>query len=69
MISINELYPGNMMTPAKAGLNMKKFTTLKELWDSADEQGKKNKKVKVRRERGVTFISELDSHDCGRINP
>ena len=58
-----------MMTLAKAGLNMKKFTTLKELWGNTDDQEKNIEKVKVRRERGVTFISKLESHNCGRINP
>ena len=28
---VNELYPGHVMSITKAGLNMKTFTTLKEL--------------------------------------
>ena len=47
----------------RAGLGMKNFLTLKELWDNADEREKKKKRnSKGRGEGNVTLISALGSH-------
>ena len=63
--SINEQYPGQNNTQARAGLGMKNFPTLKELWDNADEREKK-KSVKEIGEGNITIISALGSHNYGR---
>ena len=61
--SINEQYPGQNNTQARAGLGMKNFPTLKELWDNADEREKKKKRnSKGRGEGNLTLISALGSH-------
>ena len=65
-MSINERYPSYTMELAKAGLNMKIFPDLKELWENADEWEKKEKEnVKLIGEGDVTIISVLNSHNCG----
>ena len=40
-ININGCYPGHTMSLSKAGLNMKNYPTLKELWENSDEREKK----------------------------
>ena len=50
-MSINECYPDHANALARAGLSMKNFPTLTELWDNADQQDKK-KKEKRKRKRG-----------------
>ena len=44
-IIIDERYSGHKMKISKAGINMKSFTTLMELWENTDKWGKKKKKT------------------------
>ena len=50
-MSIKERYHDHANALARAGLGIKNFTTLKELWDNADDQEKK-KTEKRKRKRG-----------------
>ena len=69
-MSIKERYPDHDNALTRAGIGMKNFPTLKELWDNADEREKKKKKnVKVIGEGDLTLISALGSHNFGRRNP
>ena len=43
-MSIKESYPDHANALARAGLGMKNFPTLKELWDNADDQENKKKR-------------------------
>ena len=67
-MSKKERCPDRANALARAGLGMKNFTTLKELWDNADEREKK-KSVKEIGEGNITIISALGSHNYGRKNP
>ena len=42
---IDERLPGHTKVISKEGLNMNTFPTLKELWENADDQEKKKKKI------------------------
>ena len=43
-MSIKYFYPDHANKLARAGLGMKNFPTLKELWDNEDEREKKKQK-------------------------
>ena len=43
-MSIKERYPDHANSLARAGIGMKNFPTLKELWENADEREKKKKR-------------------------
>ena len=56
-ISLKKNYPDHSNALARAGLGLKNFPTLKELWDNVDEREKKKKRnVKGRGEGNVTLI-------------
>ena len=67
-MSIKERYPDHANALARAGLGLKNFSTLKELWDNVDER-EKNKKRKLKRKRvgKRALISALGSHNYGGI--